>query len=358
MRILILNQYALPAGEAGITRHGDIGAELVRRGHEVTVIASDFDYFSRQRTRRGGETNATTHDGVKFVWLRTGAYVGNDRRRMSSMVRYAMSATWAGIRQRPAPDVIIGSSPQPLAPLAADGVARLRRVPWIFEARDIWPSALVDLKAIKRGGRTHRLLERLERYSYQRANAVVSVPPLGSLPPRGARPRRDQGHAHPEWSNDAPERAGSDSRDTRSADSGRRRPIRPRLCRSHRSHARLRDRRGGRPIPEGDACRRLRTVDRADRGRWRCGSLDATGGRGAWPRSLARSPGHWQTRGPLAPAQSRCMPHAGSSLRSLQIRLQPQQALRLLRCCQACPDLVGPPDAGRRGQGGDPVRAR
>lgn len=181
MRILILNQYALPAGEAGITRHGDIGAELVRRGHEVTVIASDFDYFSRQRTRRGRETNATTHDGVRFMWLRTGAYVGNDRRRVSSMVRYAMLATWAGVRHGPAPDVIIGSSPQPLAPLAADGVARLRRVPWVFEARDIWPSALVDLKAIKRGGRTHRVLERLERYSYQRANAVVSVPPLGSL---------------------------------------------------------------------------------------------------------------------------------------------------------------------------------
>jgi glycosyltransferase involved in cell wall biosynthesis len=181
MRVLILNQYALPAGEAGITRHGDIGAELVRRGHAVTVIASDFDYFTRQRTRRGAETLATSHDGVRFVWLRTGAYVGNDRRRMSSMVRYAMSATRAGLSQKPVPDVIIGSSPQPLAPLAADGVARLRRVPWIFEARDIWPSALVDLGAIARNGRTHRLLERLERYLYRRANAIVTVPPLGSL---------------------------------------------------------------------------------------------------------------------------------------------------------------------------------
>jgi glycosyltransferase involved in cell wall biosynthesis len=181
MRVLILNQYALPAGEAGITRHGDIGAELVRRGHDVTVIASDYDYFTRQPTRRRGEGAATIHDGVKFVWLRTGAYVGNDRRRVSSMIRYAMSATWAGFRERPVPDVIIGSSPQPLAPLAADVAARLRRVPWIFEARDIWPSALVDLGAIKRYGHTHRLLERLERYLYGRASAVVSVPPRGSL---------------------------------------------------------------------------------------------------------------------------------------------------------------------------------
>ena len=81
MRVLIFNQYALPAGEAGITRHGDIGAELVRRGHAVTVITSDFDYFTRQRTRRAGQTTVTSHDGVTFVWLRTGAYVGNDRRR-------------------------------------------------------------------------------------------------------------------------------------------------------------------------------------------------------------------------------------------------------------------------------------
>ena len=56
MRVLILNQYALPAGEAGITRHGEIGAELVRRGHDVTVIASDFDYLTRRPTQRGGKS--------------------------------------------------------------------------------------------------------------------------------------------------------------------------------------------------------------------------------------------------------------------------------------------------------------
>ena len=180
MRVLILNQYALPAGEAGITRHGDIGAELVRRGHAVTVIASDYDYFTRRRTHRAVETSTTAHDGVTFVWLKTGSYVGNDRRRMSSMVRYAVAATWAGLRERPRPDVVIGSSPQPLAPLAAEAVARVRHVPWVFEARDIWPSALVDLNAITRNGRTHRTLERLERHMYAHANAVVSVPPRGA----------------------------------------------------------------------------------------------------------------------------------------------------------------------------------
>jgi glycosyltransferase involved in cell wall biosynthesis len=94
------------------------------------------------------------------------------------MVRYAISAVWKGVREQ-RPHVVIGSSPQPLAPLAAHALSRIRRLPWIFEARDIWPSALVDLKAIERNGRTHRLLERLERYMYESASAVVSVPPRG-----------------------------------------------------------------------------------------------------------------------------------------------------------------------------------
>jgi glycosyltransferase involved in cell wall biosynthesis len=181
MRILILNQYALPAGEAGITRHGEIGAELVKRGHDVTVIASDFDYLTRMPTQRGGESGATSHNGVKFIWAKTGSYVANDRRRVASMVRYGLSATRAGLGRRPGADIVVGSSPHLLAPLAASVVARLRKVPWVFEARDIWPSALVDMRAIARSGTTHRVLARLERYLYANADAVVSVPPQGSL---------------------------------------------------------------------------------------------------------------------------------------------------------------------------------
>jgi len=180
MRILILNQYALPAGAAGITRHGDLGAALVKRGHEVTVIASDFDYLSRTPTHHGATGATTVHSGVTFLWLQTGAYVANDGKRTRSMLRYAIRATRASLSLRPPPDVIIGSSPQLLAPLAASVAARLRRVPWIFEARDIWPSALVDLGAITRGGVTHRSLERLERYLYNYADAVVTVPPRGN----------------------------------------------------------------------------------------------------------------------------------------------------------------------------------
>lgn len=180
MRIVFLNQYALPAGSAGITRHADIGAELVRRGHDVTIIASTYDYLRRRGSRRAQGVEIGP-DGVQFVWLDTGAYAGNDRGRTVSMVRYGQAAARATIRLDPCPDVIVGSSAHLLAGLAALVAARRLRVPWVLEVRDFWPSALVDLGAIKRGGMTHRALLRLERYLYERAARIVSVPPNGTL---------------------------------------------------------------------------------------------------------------------------------------------------------------------------------
>jgi glycosyltransferase involved in cell wall biosynthesis len=173
MHALIVNQYALPSGSAGITRHGDLARELAERGHRVSVIASRFNYLTRsselQPARRG------TRDGVVFHWLRTGSYAGNDQRRVRSMVQFMLRATWAGVALRDKPDVVIGSSPQLLAGLSGLLVARRFRVPFLFEVRDPWPSALVDLGAISAGGLTNKVLETIERRLYRHAKRIITV---------------------------------------------------------------------------------------------------------------------------------------------------------------------------------------
>jgi hypothetical protein len=176
MNLVIVNQYGLPAGASGITRHGDLGAELVRRGHDVTVIAARFNYLTRAPTSRGGPT-IESHSGVRFRWLDTGTYRTNDRQRLRSMVAFTVRSIWAGLRLRPRPDVIMASSPHLLVGLSGIVLARRYRVPLVFEIRDLWPSALVDLGAIRRGGLAHRGLELLERLCYRAADRIVIVPP-------------------------------------------------------------------------------------------------------------------------------------------------------------------------------------
>ena len=175
MRLLIVNQYGLPAGRPGITRHGDLGAALVEMGHEVTVLASRFNYLTRAED--ADAPGVERHAGVEFRWLDTGSYRGNDSRRVSSMLRFTARATLAGLRMRPRPDVVLASSPHLLVGLAGAAIARRHRVPFLFEVRDLWPSALVDLGAVRRGGLTHRLLTAIERFSYRVADRIITVPP-------------------------------------------------------------------------------------------------------------------------------------------------------------------------------------
>jgi glycosyltransferase involved in cell wall biosynthesis len=54
-------------------------------------------------------------------------------------------------------------------------IARRWRVPFIFEVRDPWPSALVDLGALRQGSMTHRMLETVERLLYQHAARIITV---------------------------------------------------------------------------------------------------------------------------------------------------------------------------------------
>jgi glycosyltransferase involved in cell wall biosynthesis len=175
MHVLIVHQYALPAGAAGNTRHGDLGRELVQRGHRVTIIASRFNYLTRapRESRKGRET---IH-GVNFHWLDTGSYAGNDWRRVRSMLGFMVRSAVEGLRIRPKPDVVIGSSPQLLAGLSALMIARRFRVPFILEVRDTWPSALVDLGALRAEGMANRGLLLVERLLYRTATAIIAVMP-------------------------------------------------------------------------------------------------------------------------------------------------------------------------------------
>jgi glycosyltransferase involved in cell wall biosynthesis len=179
MHLLILNQYGLPSGAPGITRHGDLGKELAARGHQVTVVASRFNYLTRgTATKRRAAREILS--GVEFRWLDTRTYEANDRRRVRSMIEFTIRAVVAGGRLRHRPDVVLASSPHLLTGLAGLVLALRYRAPFVFEIRDLWPSALVDLGAIRRGGLVHRSLALVERLLYRAARRIVIVPPLAA----------------------------------------------------------------------------------------------------------------------------------------------------------------------------------
>ena len=185
MNIWIFNHYAHPPDLPGGTRHYDLGRELVKRGHRVVIFATSFHHYLHRETRlRSGEKwKVADVDGVRFVWIRTPPYWRNDWRRVRNMVIFALRAWWLGrkltklVPEIGKPDVVIGSSPHLLTPLAAYWVARHHRMPFVMEVRDLWPQAIIDMGELSARNPVVRLLRMLEKFLYRRAERIITLGP-------------------------------------------------------------------------------------------------------------------------------------------------------------------------------------
>jgi glycosyltransferase involved in cell wall biosynthesis len=167
MRILYLHQFFITREGVGGTRSYEFARRFAARGHGVRMVTA------------GAGRRAV--DGIEVVGVR-GAYSDymaatalSYPRRMLAFARFALAATAAALRG-PRPDVILASSP-PLTMALPALAARVRhRAPFVFEVRDLWPEAPIQMGALR-----NRLLRRvaraLERFVYARAAAVVALSP-------------------------------------------------------------------------------------------------------------------------------------------------------------------------------------
>lgn len=159
-RVLVLNHFAAPRGEAGGTRHVELFSRL--EGWEHLIIASDLN---PQTGRRVGDSEG-------FVTVPVVAYSSNGISRILNWVSYATRATLRGLRVGRV-DVVYGSSPHLLAALAAWVLAVVKRAPFVLEVRDLWPRVLVDMNHMSESSPVYRILTLLEEFLYARARTIV-----------------------------------------------------------------------------------------------------------------------------------------------------------------------------------------
>ncbi|MEQ8330611.1 MAG: glycosyltransferase family 4 protein [Longimicrobiales bacterium] len=189
LRVLLIHQLFVLGREAGGTRHVELARHLVRRGHEVTVVASPISYLT-------GERHAPVDEGAEegLTLLRTWTYRPRSSgfvARVLSFLSFSTSSAVAALFRVPSVDVVWGTSPPLFQAAAAVMVARLRRVPFVLEVRDLWPDFAVEL-GVLRNPLVIRLARWLERFVYDHADEVVVNSPgfVGHLEARGVDPSR------------------------------------------------------------------------------------------------------------------------------------------------------------------------
>ena len=177
LQIYWVNQYAVPPDQPGGSRHFDFATELGRRGHQVRLVASDLNLATRTYSRRRSSWSLRSRDeqirGVEFSWLTAGHYDSNDWRRVASMLIFGLAAFGHLLRvPRSERTVFIGSSPHLFAALGTWAAARLRRVPFVFEVRDLWPESYSAVSGNETGPQV-ALLRWIADLLYRRATAII-----------------------------------------------------------------------------------------------------------------------------------------------------------------------------------------
>ncbi|MBZ2199135.1 glycosyltransferase family 4 protein [Occultella gossypii] len=190
MKIALVNQYVVPPGAGGGSRHLDLAREWAAAGDSVEILSGSFNHFA-QEAPHGHRDTLSVHDGVRIHPLWTPGYRGNGLRRILDMVWFGARAALCR-KSLSGVDIVIGSSPHPLAACAAAILARRLRVPFIYEVRDLWPETLIDLGSLDREGVAARSLFAIEAKLVRTAAVTVGVPPLmrSYLDSRNLHPRQ------------------------------------------------------------------------------------------------------------------------------------------------------------------------
>ncbi|MBT3336618.1 MAG: glycosyltransferase family 4 protein [Anaerolineae bacterium] len=168
MHILIIHQAFAAINEPGGTRHHELARHLVQRGHRVTIIASPVSYL----TGASSEQEETAEEDITII--RAYVYRAHNKsfvHRVFAFLSFMASSFIAGLRVKNV-DLVWGTSPPIFQGVTAWALARLKRVPFLLEIRDLWPAF-----AIAVGVLTNKTLisasEWLERFLYRNADRVM-----------------------------------------------------------------------------------------------------------------------------------------------------------------------------------------
>lgn len=169
MNILYIHQYFHTPSEPGGTRSYWISRELVRRGHNVTMITST-------NKKLHPEPCETIIDGIKVIYLKNDySNYMSPLRKVKSFINFINLAINEGCKQKDIDMVYATSTPLTIGYVAMRLKAK-KKFPYVFEVRDLWPEFPIQIGAIKNPFLIW-ILRKIEKKIYERSEHVVALSP-------------------------------------------------------------------------------------------------------------------------------------------------------------------------------------
>ncbi len=174
MHILLIHQAFTALDEAGGTRHYELARLLVEKGHRVTVITSPVSYLTGKSRQTGSKWLVKEEPQPGIEVLRSYTYSALHRsfiHRVFSFFSFMVSSFFVGLNVRNV-DLVWGTTPPIFQSFTAWLLARLKRVPFLLEVRDLWPAFAIAV-GVLRNPFLIKLSLWLESFLYRHADTVM-----------------------------------------------------------------------------------------------------------------------------------------------------------------------------------------
>lgn len=169
MKIIYLHQYFNTPEMSGGTRSYEMARRLVAAGHEVHMITSWREPLDKM------DWYETNEAGIHVHWLPV-TYSNNlsYKDRILAFFKFAWQAKKKASQLDG--DVVFATSTPLTIAIPAVFAARKKKIPMVFEVRDLWPELPIAIGALK-NPLTQFAARKLERWAYFNSKAVVALSP-------------------------------------------------------------------------------------------------------------------------------------------------------------------------------------
>ncbi|AII13942.1 glycosyltransferase, family 1 [Campylobacter iguaniorum] len=175
-KILFLTDNFPPEFNAPATRTYEHVKEWLKDKDVQVQIITCFPNFPSGKIYNGYKNKLyqkENYDGIEVirVWSFMSSNSGFIKRVLDYM-SYAFMAFFVGLFCKF--DIIVATSPQFFTTWAGFGLSKIKRKPWVFELRDIWPESIKTVGAMKDSA-ILRFLEKVELFLYSDCAKVIAV---------------------------------------------------------------------------------------------------------------------------------------------------------------------------------------
>lgn len=173
--IWIINQDASTPATAFGGRSYYLAEELAALGHDVYLIASAAHHHFHTKPEVVDDFQIERIAGFNFVWVKMPDYEhAHSKKRVLNWFLFPWRIQKLARKITAKPDVILCSSPPPIAFLGAQRLAKKFNAKLVFEVRDIWPLTLVEVGGYSPKHPFIRFMQWVEKRAYRDSDAVVS----------------------------------------------------------------------------------------------------------------------------------------------------------------------------------------